>query len=504
MGIILAKRALMRSTLRNLLASSLALAYPLVTGCSQLEFPPTVIIDTGVGGAPTTGNGGVGGIGSSVSGGVFIPPGFWTKRYGDAEDQKAGAMAVNEDGDIALTGSARGTIDFGNIPWTGTATDSDVFIAKVSRDGQSQWSRRYGDSCDQNGSAVALTPTGEVFIAGDFCGKMDFGDTTLEAAAGERDIFVAVIDDIGEDVYSRRLGGAGPQLARAATVDAKGNAILVGSFEKAFDDGSGPVTSAGMDDAFVIKLDPKGNVLWSQRLGGLGADIARAVTVDKEGNVIVGGSFGDSVDFGGGPIAAAPGHSSAFVLALDPNGKHLWSRTFTVDEESVINGLAVSSTGLIAVTGSFAGTADFGHGPVVSAGVEDMFVALLHNDGTPSWSYTVGGPGAQIGNGVAFGENGDVAISVASQDELDFNVGEVFPPSPSAAPGYLYLVKFSSGGDQYAVRSFASAAALESVAVGLDHKLGLITAGSFQKMLDHGFGAFESLGGWDVFISRSE
>ncbi len=230
-----------------------------------------MIIDTGVGGAISTtgGSGGFFDSAVSVGSGVVMPSGVWTKRYGDAEDQKASAMAVNAAGDMALTGNARGTIDFGNVPWTGSATDSDVFVAKLTREGHSQWSRRYGDSCDQNGSAVALTPTGNVFVAGDFCGKMDFGDTTLEVAAGERDIFVAVIDDIGEDVYSCRLGGAGPQYARAAAVDAKGNAILVGSFEKAFDDGSGPLTSAGMDDAFVIKLDPKGKVLWSQRLGGL-------------------------------------------------------------------------------------------------------------------------------------------------------------------------------------------------------------------------------------------
>jgi hypothetical protein len=503
-GIILAMRALMRSTLRYVLASSLALAYPLAAGCSQQEFPP---MDTGVGGASTTG--GVGGffdgpVSVSIGSGVVMPPGVWTKRYGDAEDQKAGAMAVNEAGDIVLTGSARGTIDFGNIPWTGTTTDNDVFIAKLSREGQSQWSRRYGDSCDQNGTAAAHTPTGEVFIAGDFCGKMDFGDTTLEAPAGERDIFVALIDDIGEDVYSRRLGGAGPQYARAATVDLKGNAILVGSFEKAFDDGSGPVTSAGMDDAFVIKLDPVGKVLWSQRLGGPGADIAVAVAVDNDGNIIVGGSFGGSVDFGGGPIDAAPGHSSAFVLALDPNGKHLWSRSFTADDESVVNGLAVSPAGLIAVAGSFAGSADFGHGLEASAGDDDAFITLLHSDGTLSWSYTNGGPQSQIGNAVAFGVDGEVALSILSQDPLEFGVSGMYPPSSSTSPGLLYLVRFSNTGDEYAVRAFASSAGLESVGVGFDQKLGLVTAGSFQKTLDHGFGAFDSLGGWDVFVSRTD
>ena len=490
----------MRSILRNFLVASLALPFPFAAGCTGQTSPPPP--NGSFGGGADVSSGEVGFV-SSVATGIFPPPGLWTKRYGDAEDQKAHAVAVNEAGDIALTGSARGTIDFGNIPWTGSPTDDDVFVAKLSREGQSQWSRRYGDSCDQNGRAVALAPTGDVLIAGDFCGKMDFGKTTLEAAAGEVDIFVALIDDIGEDVYSLRLGGAGPQIARAAVVDAKGNAILVGSFEKAFDDGLGPVASAGLDDAFVIKLDPTGKVLWSRHFGGLEADIARAVAVDPSGNVIVGGSFGGSVDFGGDLLAAAPGHSSAFVMALDPQGKHLWSWSFTGDDEMVVNGLAASSSGKIAATGSFAGTVDFGSGPAMSDGAEDAFLAMIDSNGQPIWGRRFGGPQSQIGTGVAFGPNDDLAISGTSQDAIDFDTGDVSPGVPSPTPELLYLARFAGNGTFLTSSVLANVVPMESVGVGLDSLQGAVMVGSFQKKVESEFGAIESAGGWDVLVSRS-
>ncbi|MEO5727714.1 MAG: hypothetical protein ABI134_14510 [Byssovorax sp.] len=492
----------MRSILRNLLVVSLALPFPIAAGCTGQTFPPPE--EGGVGGGPDFSST-TGGFSSfAATGGGFMPPGFWTKQYGDAEDQKAGAVAVNEAGDLALTGSARGTIDFGNIPWTGSPTDNDVFVAKLSREGQSQWSRRYGDSCAQNGRAVALAPTGDVLIAGDFCGKMDFGKTTIAAAAGEVDLFVALIDDIGEDVYSLRLGGAGSQVARAAVVDAKGNAILVGSFEEAFDDGSGAVASAGLDDAFVIKLDPTGKVLWSRRFGGLEADIARAVVVDPGGNVIVGGSFGDSVDFGGGPIVVPTGHSSAFVMALDPQGKHLWSRSFTGDHETVVNGLAASSSGLVAATGSFAGTTDFGSGPALSDGAEDAFLAVIKSDGQPLWERTFGGPQSQSGTGVAFGPNDDLAISGTSQDAIDFDTGDVSPGVPSPTPELLFLARFAGNGTFLTSRVFANVVPMESVGIGLDSQSGAVMVGSFQKTVEYEFGAIESAGGWDVLVSHSE
>src|SRR4051794_27024827 len=118
----------MRSILRNLLVSSLALAFPLAGGCSNQT-------DTNASGESTTDifpgdpdpgfssgvtGGGFGGFGDG--GGPSLPFGFWSKRFGDAADQKAGALAINAAEDIAITGSARGTIDFGNVPWTGSTT----------------------------------------------------------------------------------------------------------------------------------------------------------------------------------------------------------------------------------------------------------------------------------------------------------------------------------------------------------------------------------------------
>ena len=489
----------MRSILRSRLLASLTLAFPLAAGCSGQNVP----VDPGAGGAVID-PGGEGAFAvTTVGSGIFEPPVHWTKQYGDAADQKAGAFAMNEAGEIALTGSARGTIDFGNIPWTGSTTDSDVVVAKISTQGQSLWSRRYGDSCDQHGRATAHTPTGNVLIAGDFCGKMDFGNTTVEAAAGEVDIFVAVIDDIGEDVYSLRIGGAGPQIARAAAVDAKGNAILVGSFEKAFDDGSGSVVSAGMDDAFVIKLDPAGKVLWSRRFGGPEADVARAVAMGVTGNLIVGGSFGGSVDFGGGPIAAAPGHSSAFVMALDPQGKPLWSQSFPGDDEAVVNALAVGPSGMVAATGSFKGTADFGSGPAPSAGAEDTFLAMIDSKGKPLWGLVFGGAKSQSGTGVAFGPNDDVAISITSQEPIDFSLEPQLSLPTSATPELLYFARFSTSGTPRVGRVLGSTSPMESVGVGLDKELGSVLVGSFQGTLESQGIVTPSAGGWDVFVSKN-
>lgn len=486
----------MRISPRYLVLLALSLAGPIGAGCGGGN------INSGSGGTdPSTGDlpNDVGeGEGFTVGSGPIMPPGVWSKSYGDAEDQTASALAVNEAGEIALLGTARGTIDFGNIPWPGSTTDTDVVVAKITSTGQSLWSRRYGDSCDQRGGAVAHTPSGGVVFAGDFCGKMDFGSTVVATTGAEVDLFVALIDTLGEDVYSRSFGGKGAQIARAAAVDAKGNAIIVGSFDQAFDDGTGEVASAGMDDAFVLELDPAGKLLWSRRFGGPEADIPRAVAVDATGNILVGGSFGGSVDFGGGPVTAAAGHSSAFLTRLDASGKHLWTQTFASDD-AVLNGIAVGDSGLIAVAGSFAGTINLGDGVITTAGADDAFAAKVDSSGKMVWGRAFGGPGSEQGIGVAFGVSGALALTGTSEGALDFGNFGLAAVGPNG-PAIAYVVLFDSTNTVAKGWALGSTSPLHDVGVALSGKLEVTVAGSFQAPIGTTYGDVAVSGGWNMFL----
>lgn len=378
----------MRTSTRNVALLAVALAFPLGAGCAG----DPIIGDPGIGGdnAMTStgffqGNAGGGSFGSdgSFSSGPFLQPGVWFKKYGDEEDQRASAVAVNFAGEVALVGTAKGIINFGNIPWEGTKTDTDVVVAKLSVEGQSMWSRRYGDSCDQHSGAVAHLPSGSVLLAGDFCGAMDFGTTSLQTKGAEVDLFVAVIDTLGEDVYSRSFGGKGAQIARAAVVDPQGNAVIVGSFAEAFDDGSGEAPSAGLDDAFVAVMD--------------GA------------------------------------------------GKPLWGRTIRGDEN-------------------------------------------------------------QRGTGVSFALNEDVAISGTSDEMIDlsqqFLTFPVTHPFTGLVPSMVFAIRFSEPGEGLAGWVLEGNDAMESIGIGFEQSFGIILAGSFQKTLGFQSGPIDSVGGWDVFLTR--
>jgi hypothetical protein len=177
-------------------------------------------------------------------------------------------------------------------------------------------------------------------------------------------------------LWSERYGDTARDRGHCVTVDASGNVLVTGVFKGTVDFGGGALTSAGDHDIFLAKYDANGSLLWSQRFGGTEGDAAHSVDTDGSGNVFVTGSFQGSADFGGGPLTSAGGRDM-FVAKYDPNGNHIWSKRFGGVNHANASSLSVDGSGNVFVVGGFAGTADFGGGPLTSVplGATDIFVA---------------------------------------------------------------------------------------------------------------------------------
>jgi hypothetical protein len=116
--------------------------------------------------------------------------------------------------------------------------------------------------------------------------------------------------------------------------------------------------------------------LWSKRFGDTEWDTAESVVTDGVGNVIVGGGYQGTVDFGGGPLPSA-GRLDGFVLELDSWGNYRGARAFGDKASQSAMSVMADYEGHVLVAGSFEGSLDFGRGTLVSAGGEDVFFAKL-------------------------------------------------------------------------------------------------------------------------------
>ncbi|MFN7972941.1 MAG: putative Ig domain-containing protein [Acidobacteriota bacterium] len=182
-------------------------------------------------------------------------------------------------------------------------------------------------------------------------------------------MLVAKVDPAGTLVWSKVFGGYGDDGGTDIAIDASGNSYVTGyTMSAGTFSGAIQPTLAGDLDAFVMKLDGAGNVVYRTYLGGdaPGADSESGggITTDAAGNAYVAGST-NAKDF---PIRDAldPSTSgqSAFIAKIDTAGASLVFSTFLGGEGGEwANDVALDPAGRIVVAGE-AASRDF---PVVAA-----------------------------------------------------------------------------------------------------------------------------------------
>ncbi len=307
----------------------------------------------------------------------------WSKRFGNVSDDVAYGVAVDAAGNTLVTGFFTNNADFGGGTLYSQYYDQDVFVAKYSPAGAHLWSRNFWSTSTDIAQAVAVDANGDVAVTGFFTGAIDAGLGMLRARRD--DIFVAKLGGgDGHAIWAKGFGGIDVDRATGVAFDHSGNVLVTGlMYNDSVDFGGGPLTTGYDQDGFLVKLTgAAGAHVWSTRLGGAGNDGGSSVTADASDNVTVTGYFQGTVDFGGKVLTSA-GASSAdiFVVSYAPAGSVRWAQDFGGANGDGWQGGAVTTdagTNEVVLTSSFEGTADFGGATLTSAGSDDVCVVKLH------------------------------------------------------------------------------------------------------------------------------
>jgi hypothetical protein len=261
----------------------------------------------------------------------------WQKTYGGSDIDYAHAIAPTFDGGYVVAGR---TASFG-------AADSfDAWVLKLDGQGNVVWQKTYGGSYTDDAWAIAPTFDGGYVVAGHTCSSKWSSESC--------DAWVLKLDGSGNVVWQRTYGGTSWDYAQAIVPTFDGGYVVAG-YTASF--------GAGADDAWVLKLDGSGNVVWQKTYGGSYADWAYAIAPTSDGGYVV---AGNTVSFGAGS-------SDAWVLKLDGRGNVVWQKTYGGSKADSASAIAPTFDGGYVVAGS---TWSFG------AGSYDAWVLKLEADGT--------------------------------------------------------------------------------------------------------------------------
>ncbi|MBL0341863.1 MAG: SBBP repeat-containing protein [Bacteroidetes bacterium] len=267
------------------------------------------------------------------------------------------------------------------------------------------WAQGIGGTSSEISNDITVDFTGNLYITGSFEGTVDFDagpGVNAITSNGVFDIFILKLDASGNLIWVRSLGGTEDDFGYSISTDATGNCYVTGSFKSMVDFDPGiPVnvqTSAGGDDAFILKLDAAGNMLWVRILGGIGAASGKAIEATSSGYLYITGSFSLTNDFNPGigtTLISSAGNSDGFICKLNQTGNFEWAGAVGGVNSDVTLAIAVDDFGDVYSTGAFSGTADFDPGAGVanigSAGYNDVFITKWDASGNYIWAKNIGG-----------------------------------------------------------------------------------------------------------------
>lgn len=302
----------------------------------------------------------------------------WSKGLGGAGGQTVTAVAAGPAGEALVAGKYTAAFDVGPFPLTEAGDGlGDVLVARLSADkGDPEWVKGFGSPGVDVATGIAATTTGDVVVTATVTNLFDLGGSILPAGGGKDAVIGKLAAATGAHVWSMRYGDTLDQETSAVAVFPGGRSVFALRVRGKVNLGGamidGPVD--GTSDVAVVSLAGNGQFQWARSAGAAASDqVATSVAADQDGQVLVAGSFAGSLNFTNQPAneLAAVGANDLFLVKLDTaGGVFTWGKRFTnaVDGEASV---AVDGLGRIAFAALLDGTTNLGGGPLSSAAPGD-------------------------------------------------------------------------------------------------------------------------------------
>jgi gliding motility-associated-like protein len=274
-----------------------------------------------------------------------------------------------------------------------------------------------------------------------------------------------VIDPTPDLLWGTYYGGNLVDIGYSIAKDAAGNIFVGGGT----DSGTGIATAGtyqstmlGYSDGFIAKFTPGGSLLWTTYYGGSNYDQVNSIAVDKNNDIIVGGST-----FSPDHIATPGSYqttktsptwgTSAFIAKFSNNGEIIWGSYFGGEGVESGNAIAIDNNNNILLTGSttsYTGVASPGAYQTQFTGdggmqISDAYVAKFDDNGNRLWSTYFGGHAQDSGYGIIADKQNHVIITgltyspsgIATSNAQQTTIGSVDP-----AGGDGFIAKFNDSG----------------------------------------------------------
>jgi len=441
------------------------------------------------------------------------PEVLWAKRYGGQNGKSPGGMVTDTDGNIYMTGSFYQQIQFGNTTLTTQGADA-TFVAKTDPSGNVLWATRFDGTSSNVGRRITVDVQGNIYTTGVFSGTTTFGTFTL-VSQSELDIFVVKQEPSGDVLWVTPFAGTqNSAYSQAIVTDLQSNVYTVGNFRDdsiTFGDLTLTRPVGTTVNAFIVKQDPSGNVLWAKNFGETNSTSIWKTTMDNLGNLYIVGNFSGIVNFGNITMTNLGGGKDLFLAKLDTFGEVLWAKQLEAHWDNQVPSsdsydITLDQAGNIYFTGGFYGTLEVGTTTLISSTPEVVtpFVIKTNNAGEPLWAKKFTCGARSYSTGITSDASGKVYIIGSFNKSIDFD-GISFSSFGANNPSYpdypdAFVLKMDDLGTvEWAVK-YGALGIDQGIAITTDTTGNVVVLGTFQLSVNFGTTSLTSAGVRDIFL----
>lgn len=366
------------------------------------------------------------------------------------------------------------------------------------------WSKSFGNQNDTHGTSITTDSYGNVYNVGYFDSTMDADPSQsihLLNSNGQQDIYVTKFDKDGNFVWAHSFGGDRRDMPSTIRVDLNGDLVITGEFRRTVDfdpsTSSYTLTSGGpgaySSDAFILKLDQHGNLIWAKQLTGSESSSSDELCIDKNNNIIITGTFTKTTDFDPGSgvhnIVSNNMAHDAFILKLGANGEFKWVVPYMNSDWNAGSAIGVDTDNNVIAAGKFFSTIDLDPNSntysVTSAGQSDIYFVKLDSNANLIWGKSFGGSGDEGALTLALDNSNNIYLGGYFTSVVDFNPdNSINLLKTSKGFSDIFLSKFDSSGDLLWNHTFGNLGSDLLYSMAIDNDNNLYATGQFNDSVD--------------------
>jgi len=412
----------------------------------------------------------------------------WAKRISGLANDYTSDVFVDDSLNIYVTGRTKAASTFyddNNQISPVNFGHTDAFIAKYDKDGNLKWATQMGSPLPEWGWGITVDKWGYVYCTGELSDTSIFGTDTI-ISAGSRDVFITKLDNNGNYIWTKSFGNTGTDKGKSVTTDNLGNLYVTGFVNDQVNVGTYTIGTAGVMNAFIIKMDSAGNYIHvkdiSPRFSG-----GYKIKSDKNGSIYLAGELLYNNYIAGfevlGPTSLV--WRDAFLAKLDTSIQTQWVNLVkgsfhNVGEDLAFNDNYVYLTGCYSYTCDFSGISltyngDGTNTTTINAS-RDAFVSKYDLDGNIIWAKGFGGKDLDYGYGIDVSKDDNVYISGYFEDTVMFDSNQLI------SNGYsdMYIAKLDSLGNVVWVKQQGNTTHEYNYCLRIDSAQNIYTGGTYE------------------------